>query len=1262
MANRVVIDIEARLTDNTAQGVNSARRRIDSLDTSTRRAQNDLNRLGRTRVNPTISADNSKFLRAVAKAQERADRLGRTRVSAVLGVVDKSTRKVMEITARLKAYGSSKWNAFLGIEDRNSVSTLEAVINKGRSIAGKTWRATVSIVDNAMAPLRTIRNMLFNIKTLAAGIFAGFATQKLVFDPVNLADTIESSKIAFSTKLGSESKAEDFLNQIYKFDEKSPFDTMQIVQITQRMMNMGWEAQNALTDLETIGDWAASMGKGEEGIDRVTLALGQMRQKGQLSAEEMLQLTEAGVSGWQYLADYLGKTIPEVRKMSEKGEIDINDAINGILSGMKEFEGAAAANADRTVSGIKDQMASLIQTYIKLPWGEGLASGFKDGLGELRDLLDENKDKFKEWGATLKEIGTEASTWFAEKVRNMISVIDEITNSDAFKNASAGGKVGMLWKGLITDPLSDWWNGGGREDVQDKAVEIGAAIAEGVIKGLGSFLVNHPIASILLGSLGGLKMAGGGSILGGLGKMFSAASIGATGNAMTAGSGILGKLASIGYTSVGPTAGMYFGSMAGTMSGTAAAGLGFAGVAGGVAGGLSLISGLSDLYKGYKNEDKASTTSGAWKVGGVAGGAAIGAALGSVIPGIGTLVGGLAGAGIGGIAGWIKGKKEAEELTAAMDDTSESAAKLRIEQEKLAAVSLDEHMGKIALSADDLEIAISNIVGGGKIKQLETITNSITTAKESYDGLKATEESLKKSLWMASIATDAKLAKTEIDSLKATTKSYADTAKTYLQDSQYAAVQSVQALMGTSDEAQKIIDSTNEYYKNQQDALSKLSTELTDTLNKALSDGVLSLDEEASIEKIRGQIAEITAQIAKDDYTADMNILKAKYGGGDLTAESFGDLMSGVQDTASNLAETYWDAFGQASIGKSEAEINKLKEGLYSQLATLWTDAGDLGLGTLREQYADEFGILGQDFAELFKNGVTPQIKEAMNSLTQDEETMAAVSTFVDQLAPTTEQIQNIVSQYETLGMEVPAALTAYLDTVNFYDALTGGYTEAMEYLNQNRTVHPELTIDPKYLLNQYNPQGLIPEEDTLTPVMQVKPNFSYTPFQAYLLNPTSTVLRPSITINPNYNYVKPTIPGSFRGGIYGGKFAGGGYVKGGAQLITVAEEGTPEAIIPLGRNRRQRALELFREVGERIGAPGFSAEKFAAGGITGGTSITAGITGGEKKVVIDVGGINLHVSSVDKDTDIEEAAEKIAGALEAKLRGVFANTAAGGA
>ena len=95
---------------------------------------------------------------------------------------------------------------------------------------------------------------------------------------------------------------------------------------------------------------------------------------------------------------------------------------------------------------------------------------------------------------------------------------------------------------------------------------------------------------------------------------------------MVGGSGILGRLADIGYVlNPGNSAGLYFGSTAGTMIGGTAALAGAGASAGGIAAGATLISGGVDAYKAIKSDNKEEKAvygeSAAWKMGGVAAGA-----------------------------------------------------------------------------------------------------------------------------------------------------------------------------------------------------------------------------------------------------------------------------------------------------------------------------------------------------------------------------------------------------------------------------------------------------------------------------------------------------------------------------------------------------------------------------------------------------------------------------------------------------------------
>jgi hypothetical protein len=183
-------------------------------------------------------------------------------------------------------------------------------------------------------------------------------------------------------------------------------------------------------------------------------------------------------------------------------------------------------------------------------------------------------------------------------------------------------------------------------------------------------------------------------------------------------------------------------------------------------------------------------------------------------------------------------------------------------------------------------------------------------------------------------------------------------------------------------------------------------------------------------------------------------------------------------------------------------------------------------------------------------------------------------------------------------------------------------------------------------------------------------------PFSAdATINATAHVNWTIANPRPNLNTSIGGGGGSARGGIiypFGKNVAGysnGGYVSGGARLIKVAEEGTPEAIIPLGSQRRKRGLELWEQTGHMLGVPGF-----ARGGIIGGhedeglrfQGSGSGEAAGGGGITVNVGGVTVEVNVEGGDNpDIAaaiaeqsgEIAEQVAGILADAFNGQFENT-----
>lgn len=220
---------------------------------------------------------------------------------------------------------------------------------------------------------------------------------------LNVAMSMEQSRIAFTTMLKSGEKANAFLQDLRNFAKSTPFEFTELQDAARRMLAFGFAAEKVLPMMTNIGDAVAGLGLGAEGVNRVTLALGQMQAKSKVSAQEMMQLTEAGIPAWKYLAEAMGKSTSEVMKMSEQGLIPAGQAIDYILAGMnKDFGGMMAAQSQTAagqLSNLKDSIIELATSLGEslLPIAKDLIAKAQDAVQKFNDLSDAGKKNVLMW-------------------------------------------------------------------------------------------------------------------------------------------------------------------------------------------------------------------------------------------------------------------------------------------------------------------------------------------------------------------------------------------------------------------------------------------------------------------------------------------------------------------------------------------------------------------------------------------------------------------------------------------------------------------------------------------------------------------------------------------------------------------------------------------------------------------------------------------------------------------------------------------------
>lgn len=1030
--------------------------------------------------------------------------------------------------------------------------------------------------------------------------------------------------------------------------------------------------------------------------------------------------------------------IAKMTKDLEDGAIASGVALEALLSGMMEYKGMMDKTANETVTGLWSQIQDTFEINIFRRWGQGLQDGAKRGFGSIVSLLNEADGALTEFGDNIYDIGRNISDWLADKFENAIERITEITDSYEFRNASLGEKISMLWNGVIADPLGEWWENGGRDKTAETAGKIGSWMGEMLTKGLLALFGATDVLDEGIGSEAGSSIAGSfvqgfldnfdgsaisdafveaiGNIWGALptwakialgvyagGKVAGGVANFAGGIASFAGgvSNVVGSAAAgTGLLGFGANAaiGLGAGNLAGgaSLGGLGLSALGLGATAGGLAGGASLIKGGVDLYKshqaskmGDETEAAAYKASGDQTIGGVVAGAAAGALIGSVIPVIGTAVGGLIGAGIGGIAGWISGNKnakkiredaaaaryESEALAKAMADTDKSAEELAEEFNKAVWENMNKHMGDITLSFSEIKRLADQVVWGGDMASYEKFSSAIKQAEASLKSLNAAGEQTDRWMWKAGLGVT--FNDDEIESIAASFDEYIASAKSYVENNHYAFTASVGLLVDVESEGGKsILDSGNAFYTKIQEQLNDLGGQLSESVTIALEDGVISLNEQAEITNLQQQIASITEKLASAETKAELELIKIKFGQGNLDLDSFDSFMTQMETTLSERMTANDDAFkvsvsslqlqlqeGAISEDQYNAQLQTLVDGYTGKVDSIKAEIMKVELDIIGEAYSD---VLGEDATAKLQAALKQSLAEGINPVEWTPEQARAflgIDDLKDDTAAAIAQMLGGVANQLKL-VEVDGKLLLDLGVTTKGD--TASKVKKAVDESVPGTVTRQVTVGitgRKAIANRIalsSGDFGIQDSYTFSPVINVSP----------IRRVVSSEINTPVALQYRGGIVggSSSMDSFARGGVTG--FEDGGIVRGGSKLIEVAEEGSPEMIIPLSSQRRERALQLWKKAGEMLGV-----DRFFRGGSTDNSADerarsqyygSRDSAGGGQSVRVDVGGvkIDVHVNAADSQSvadvikqKLSEAADDIAGIFADAFGAQFENT-----
>jgi tape measure domain-containing protein len=325
----------------------------------------------------------------------------------------------------------------------------------------------------------------------------------------------ETLEIAFTSLAGGAEQAKKLLSDLSILGAKTPFQFGDLAKATQTLMAYGFTADEAYGSISRLGDVASASTVGmAEGLNRISLAIGQIRAKGKTQTQELKQLAEVGITAFDALAVKLGVDVTKAMEMVEKGQVDAETGINAVISLAQDpkFAGLMQKQSESLNglwSTLKDN-ASLAMREI----GKVLIEGFDlkgmtaDSSEFLADLMTHLGD-FKGMLLTIGAIGRATFDVITEAIKLGVAALGSwVDNLGLGKSTAAAARetvIGMfegaakailyvgntlydmgVWiKDNIIGPIEDMkpgnWFGGMFQGAQDTISASGANRNMGMI-------------------------------------------------------------------------------------------------------------------------------------------------------------------------------------------------------------------------------------------------------------------------------------------------------------------------------------------------------------------------------------------------------------------------------------------------------------------------------------------------------------------------------------------------------------------------------------------------------------------------------------------------------------------------------------------------------------------------------------------------------------------------------------------------------------
>lgn len=271
-------------------------------------------------------------------------------------------------------------------------------LNRSANTAGSGVSGMASQFAAASAKATVLANMLTSLGTKAVSFAKGFVEMGISYNA-----QIEKYTTGFTNMLGSAQAAQEAMQAIQEDAARTPFDVASLTQANQLLISAGENAAYSRKVINALGDAVSATGGGNAELSRMAANLQQIANVGKAATIDIKQFAYAGINIYQILADYTGKSVQEVQKMTISYDLLSQALIAASEEGGRYYN--AMDTQSQTMNGRISTLKDNVSQLAGLMTGN-LTNALGGVISKLNEMVIAAQDAYKldGWSGLIGEI------------------------------------------------------------------------------------------------------------------------------------------------------------------------------------------------------------------------------------------------------------------------------------------------------------------------------------------------------------------------------------------------------------------------------------------------------------------------------------------------------------------------------------------------------------------------------------------------------------------------------------------------------------------------------------------------------------------------------------------------------------------------------------------------------------------------------------------------------------------------------------------